>query len=93
MSRQLPDARGRAAEQRPSWGSGFPNAGLLVAAGALDGVVLFGGGSWDHAALAVIVEEAGGRFSDLRGKRRIDTGGAVFTNGHIHSALLAAIAL
>jgi histidinol-phosphatase len=92
-SRLLPDARGRDPEQRPSWGSGYPNAGLLVAAGALDGVVLFKGGPWDHAALAVIVEEAGGRFSDLRGQRRIDTGGAVFSNGQMHSALLAAIAL
>jgi histidinol-phosphatase len=66
---------------------------LLVATGALDGVVLFGGGPWDHAALAVIVEESGGRFSDLRGERRVDTGGAIFSNGHIHSALLVAIAL
>ena len=33
----LPEARGRSTEVRPSWGSGFPNAGLLVAAGVLDG--------------------------------------------------------
>jgi histidinol-phosphatase len=92
-SRLLADARGRGTGQRPSWGSGYRNAGLLVAAGALDGVVLFKGSPWDHAALAVIVEEAGGCFSDLGGQRRIDTGGAVFSNGHVHSALLGAIAL
>jgi len=30
--------------------------------------------TWDNAALQVIVEEAGGRFSDLRGEQRIDGG-------------------
>ena len=89
----LPQARGRSTLSRPSSGSGYPNAGLLVAAGALDGVVLFGGGPWDHAALAVIVEEAGGRFTDLSGDRRIDSGGAVFSNGRLHDDLLACLNL
>jgi histidinol-phosphatase len=89
----LHQARGRPTAGRPSWGSGYPNAGLLVAAGLLDGVVLFGGGPWDHAALAIIVEEAGGRFTDLSGDRRIDSGGAVFSNGRIHDDLLACLNL
>jgi histidinol-phosphatase len=89
----LPQARGRSAAGGPSRGSGYPNAGLLVAAGALDGVVLFGGGPWDHAALAIIVEEAGGRFTDLSGDRRIDGRGAVFSNGRIHGDLLACLNL
>jgi histidinol-phosphatase len=64
---------------------------LLVAAGVLDGVVLFGGGPWDHAAMAVIVQEAGGRFTDLSGAQRIDTGGAVFSNGRVHGDLIATL--
>jgi histidinol-phosphatase len=89
----LSGARGRSTLGRPSWGSGYPNAGLLVAAGILDGVVLFGGGPWDHAARVVIVEEAGGRFTDLAGDRRIDTGGAIFSNGRLHDDLLACLNL
>lgn len=87
----LPRARGRSTPSRSSWGSRYPNAGLLVAAGILDGVVLFGGGPWDHAALAVIVEEAGGRFTDLAGDRRIDTGGVVFSNGLLHDDLIGSL--
>jgi histidinol-phosphatase len=52
---------------------------------------LFGGAPWDHAALAVIVEEAGGRFTDLAGDRRIDTGGAVFSNGLLHDDLIGSL--
>jgi fructose-1,6-bisphosphatase/inositol monophosphatase family enzyme len=93
LNPELPQARGRSTAERPSWGSGLPNAGLLVAVGVLDGVVLFGGGPWDHAALAVIVEEADGRFTDLSGNTRVDTGGAVFSNRRIHSDLLALLDL
>jgi len=37
----------------------------------------------------VIVEEAGGRFSDLRGQPRYDGGSAVTTNGLLHDEVLA----
>jgi histidinol-phosphatase len=86
-------ARGQPSPNRPSWGSGYPNAALLVAAGVLDAVVLFGGGPWDHGALAVIVEEAGGTFTDLAGDPRIDTGGAVFSNGRLQAELVACLNL
>ena len=43
---------------------------------------------WDLAALQLIVEEAGGRFSDLRGERRIDGGDAISSNGLLHDAAL-----
>lgn len=62
---------------------------LLVAQGELEISVHLGGGPWDHAALAVIVAEAGGDYSDLRGNRRVDAGSMVFTNGCLHSAALA----
>jgi histidinol-phosphatase len=67
-----------------------PGAGhgpLLVAGGSAEASVHFWGGPWDHAAFVVIVEEAGGRFTDLWGGRRIDTATAIFSNGPAHGAV------
>jgi histidinol-phosphatase len=44
---------------------------------------------WDLAALQVIVEEAGGRFSDLSGVARPDGGSAVSSNGLLHDEVLS----
>lgn len=66
---------------------------MLVAEGGVDGVVDAKGVSeWDLAAMQVIVEEAGGRFSDADGVNRIDGKSSVATNGLIHDELLAALA-
>jgi fructose-1,6-bisphosphatase/inositol monophosphatase family enzyme len=66
---------------------------MLVAEGAVDGAVdAVGVSEWDLAAVRVIVEEAGGRFSDFSGESRIDRGTGVSSNGHIHEELLAAVA-
>jgi histidinol-phosphatase len=46
---------------------------------------------WDLAAPQVIVEEAGGRFTDLRGVRTADGGDAIATNGPLHDAALAIV--
>jgi histidinol-phosphatase len=46
---------------------------------------------WDLAAAMVIVEEAGGRFTDLGGVVRADGGDAIATNGLVHEAALAII--
>jgi histidinol-phosphatase len=46
---------------------------------------------WDMAAPLVIVEEAGGRFTDLHGVRRADGGSGVATNGLLHEATLAIV--
>ena len=46
---------------------------------------------WDLAALQVIVEEAGGRFTDLGGVRTADGGDAIATNGRVHDAALAIV--
>ena len=62
---------------------------LNVADGSLDGVVVLHGGPWDHAPFVVLVEEAGGRFSDLWGGRRLDTRTAIYSNGDIHDDLRA----
>ena len=67
-------------------------AHMLVAEGAVDGAVDADGLSeWDLAAVQVIVEEAGGRFSDAAGESRIDSGSAITSNGLLHDELLAAV--
>jgi histidinol-phosphatase len=64
---------------------------VLVAEGAcdigLDPIVSV----WDVAALQVIVEEAGGRFTDLAGAATIEGGSAISTNGLLHDAALAVL--
>jgi histidinol-phosphatase len=64
---------------------------LLVAEGAadigLDPIVTL----WDLAAIQIIVEEAGGRFTDLSGVARADGGSAVTTNGRLHDEVLAVL--
>lgn len=62
-----------------------------VAEGELAACVWFAGDIWDHAAPSLIVEEAGGRFSDHSGGRRLDTRTGVYSNGYCHGALLEAL--
>ena len=47
---------------------------------------------WDLAAPQIVVEEAGGCFSDFSGARRPDGGSGVATNGHLHDAVLRILA-
>lgn len=65
---------------------------VLVAEGAVDIAVEPEVSVWDVAAIQVIVEEAGGRFTDLAGAARPDGGSAVSTNGLLHDEVLAALA-
>jgi histidinol-phosphatase len=68
-------------------------AHMLVAEGAVDGAIdATGVAEWDLAPVQVIVEEAGGRFSDFAGVSRIDGRGAVTSNGLLHDELLGAVA-
>lgn len=68
-------------------------AHMLVAEGSVDGAVdAVGVSEWDLAAIQVVVEEAGGRFSDAAGASRIDSGTAICSNGLLHDELLAALA-
>lgn len=60
----------------------------LVAEGAAE-VMLEGEiAPWDIAALLPIVEEAGGRLTDIEGTARIDGGHCITTNGHLHEQVL-----
>jgi histidinol-phosphatase len=64
---------------------------ILVAEGAADIAAEPVVALWDLAPLLVIVEEAGGRFTDLAGNRTADGGSAVSTNGGLHDAVLQAL--
>ena len=66
-------------------------AHVLVAEGSADIAAEPVMNLWDNAPLKVIVEEAGGRFTDLDGNARIDGGSAVTTNGLLHDAVLEAL--
>jgi histidinol-phosphatase len=84
-------APGFAALLREAWrerGFGeFWSYGLL-AEGAAEAVVEVGLKAWDTAALVVVVEEAGGRISDFEGRRRLDSGTFLASNGHLHEVVL-----
>lgn len=61
-----------------------------VAAGRIDGYWELRLGPWDAAAGALLVEEAGGRITGLRGEPLdIDAPSVLATNGHVHEAMLA----
>lgn len=62
---------------------------MLVAEGALDIAAEAIVSLWDLAAIKIIVEEAGGRFTDLSGVARADGGSALSTNGVLHEEVLA----
>lgn len=62
---------------------------VLVAEGAVDVSCEPEVSLWDLAALQVVVEEAGGRFTDLSGRRGPDGGSVVCTNHLLHDAVLA----
>ncbi len=61
---------------------------MMVAEGAVDVSAEPEVSLWDLAALQVIVEEAGGTFTDLTGKPAPDGGSAVCTNGRLHAEVL-----
>jgi histidinol-phosphatase len=47
---------------------------------------------WDLAAIAPILTEAGGKFSDLDGRETIWSGHGFATNGHLHEPILRLLA-
>ena len=74
------------------WGTTGPGdfwIHLLVAEGKAEAAVEPEAAIWDVAALKLIVEEAGGRFSDFTGRNTPAGGNAVSTNGLFHDEILA----
>jgi histidinol-phosphatase len=80
-------APGFAAVVRAAWrdrGFGDFWGYALLAEGAAEVMVETDLSPWDMAAPFVLVEEAGGRITDLAGRRRIDSGDLLATNGLLH---------
>lgn len=59
----------------------------LLAEGAAEAMVEVGLKSWDAAAPFVLIEEAGGRVTDVSGQRAIDSGTFLATNGPLHDTI------
>ena len=72
------------------WGDCYGHC--LVATGRADIMLDPRMNPWDCAALVPILHEAGGRFTDWRGRSAIDGGDAVSSNGRLHDEVLARLA-
>lgn len=80
----------RGAETTHSYGDG---AGLaLVLDGEAEAWLEAGVRWWDLAAGQVLVEEAGGRFSDFHGQPTAENGNGLASNGHVHEHVLYTLA-
>jgi histidinol-phosphatase len=64
---------------------------MLVAEGSVDIAAEPSLALWDMAAVAIIVEEAGGRFSDLDNNEGPFGKSGVSTNSHLHEVFIKAI--
>ena len=64
---------------------------MLVAEGRLDFALEAAVNLWDLAAVQLIVEEAGGRFTDFGGVARPDGGSGLSSNGVLHDEVLAVL--
>lgn len=69
-----------------TWGDGFGYA--LVATGRVEAMVDQVASPWDIAPASVILEEAGGRFSSMRGEPGFHHGSGLGTNGILHDELV-----
>lgn len=69
-----------------TWGDAYGH--IMVATGRAD--IMFEPvlNVWDAAPLLPVIREAGGRYTDLQGQERVDTGNALSTNGVLHDQLL-----
>jgi histidinol-phosphatase len=57
---------------------------MLVAEGAIDAALDWPSKPWDLAPLGIIVEEAGGKSTNVQGERTIYSGDYLSTNGVLH---------
>ena len=72
-----------------TWGDAYGYA--LVAMGRADVIVDPAMSEWDAAPLLVILEEAGGRFTDWKGNATICGNEGVATNGILHNEVLCCL--
>jgi histidinol phosphatase-like enzyme (inositol monophosphatase family) len=88
VGRAQEELAGRTALQR-TWGDCYGH--MLVASGRAEIMLDPRMSVWDCAPLAVIVEEAGGIFTDWSGARTIHGGSAISTNAHLHHEVMEII--
>jgi histidinol phosphatase-like enzyme (inositol monophosphatase family) len=74
---------------RRTWGDCYGH--VLVATGRADIMLDPVMNAWDCAALAPIIEEAGGTFTDWQGNRTINGGHAISTNGVLFDEVMKTI--
>ena len=93
--KRLPDERARSIAAAVSGGTQpgehDNHPAIQVALGDYEIAIFMLAGPWDLAAPMLLVEEAGGRFTDIEGRHDIASGTAVFSNGHVHDELLRLI--
>ena len=70
---------------------GYPDCygHYLVATGRIEIMIDPVVNAWDNAPLLPIVEEAGGRFTDLDGNATIHGGSGISSNGPMHDEVVA----
>ena len=81
--------QGLVAEARRNRGFGDAWGHCLVARGSADVMVELELATWDWAALAVLVREAGGRISAFDGSPLVHGGTVLSTNGILHEEIVA----
>jgi len=64
---------------------------MMVAMGLADFAIDFKLKEWDIASLKIIVEEAGGQFSNTAGENNIYSGNFVVSNGRVHNDVVTAL--
>ncbi|HIQ23301.1 MAG TPA: histidinol-phosphatase [Planctomycetes bacterium] len=87
--RHIYDRLQAAARLTRTWGDCYGY--LMVATGRAEVMIDPLLSLWDSAPLLPIIEEAGGRFTDWQGRRRIDAGEAIATNGLLLEEVLAIV--
>jgi fructose-1,6-bisphosphatase/inositol monophosphatase family enzyme len=70
-----------------TWGDGYGY--LLIATGRAELMVDPVANPWDLAAVQIVVEEAGGTFTDWKGNHSPFNGDGIGSNGIAHSAALS----
>lgn len=80
---------GRACRRVRGWSDCYSH--VLVATGRADGVVEAAMHPWDSAASQVVIEEAGGKFTDFDNVSTAHGGDALLTNGLVHDELLTLV--
>lgn len=72
---------------RQTLGDGFSVGHNFLLKGKID-AALETGNLWDFAAPSLLVEEAGGKYSNFKGERSLDSGNCLLTNGLLHTEIL-----